>query len=221
MSELSHADLRRAVVAASRRLFTTGVMSHSGHGNFSARIDHDTFLLTTTGMVRDLGEEQLAAVNLAGETLEGHLTPENAEIIAMHSTVYSRRADVGGIIHTHSPAATAFAVAGAPLPCRHEPLLRFGQAETIPVVPWGPRGSNVSVRGIAAALEEQPSTNAVLLGNHGLLAFGADPMAAANLIVAIEESAAAELSATTLGGAQDFPPGALNAVRRSMAAARS
>lgn len=196
-------------------------MAHSGHANLSARVDADTFLLTTTGMVRDLTEEQFALVNLAGATLEGSLSPENAEIVTMHATVYARHADLGGIIHTHSPGATAFALANKPLPCRYEPLLRFGQAEDVSVAAWGPRGSNVSVRGIAAALDDQPGTNAVLLANHGLLVFGADPMAAAALVVAIEESAAAELSATSLGGARDFPAGALAAVRESMTAARS
>lgn len=221
MPDVSYQHLRDSVVAASRLLFTAGVMSHSGHGNLSARLDTDSFLLTTTGTVRNLSVDQLARVNLAGETLEGALTAENAEIVAMHSAVYRRREHVGGIIHTHSPAATAFALANKPLPCRHEPLLRFGQAETIPVTPWGPRGSNVSVRGIEAALADQPETNAVLLANHGLLVFGADPLGAARLVVAIEESAEAELSAVHLGGGQDFPPGALEAVRESMARAAS
>ena len=135
----------------------------------------------------------------------------------MHAVVYRHRPDVGGIIHTHSPGATAFALANRPLPCRHEPLLRFGQADTIPVVPWGPRGSDVSVRGIDAALTEQPGTNAVLLGNHGLLVFGTDPMAAARLVVAVEESAEGELAAAGIGGAKDLPDGALEAVRASMA----
>ena len=221
MAELSYQDLRDSVVTASRELFTAGVMSHSGHANLSARVDDGSFLLTTTGMVRNLTSAKLARVTLAGETLEGELTPENAEIIAMHSVVYRRREDVGGIIHTHSPAATPFALAHQPLPCRHEPLLRFGQAETIPVVPWGPRGSNISVRGIESALRDQPATSAVLLANHGLLVFGADPIAAARLLVAIEESAEAELSAALIGGGQDFPPGALEAVRESMTRARS
>lgn len=220
MPDLSHHDLRECVVDASRHLFTAGVMSHSGHGNLSARVDADSFLLTTTGMVANLTPEHLALVNLSGETLQGELTAENAEIVAMHSAVYRRRADVGGIIHTHSPGATAFAVANQPLPCRHEPLLRFGQAETVPVVAWGPRGSQVSVRGIESALEEQPGTNAVLLANHGLLVFGADPLAAARLVVAVEESAEAELAAAAVGGAKDFPPGALDAVRESMARAQ-
>lgn len=118
-------------------------------------------------------------MNLAGELLEGRLEPENSEIVVMHSVVYHARAAVGGIIRTHSPAATAFALAHREPPCRAVPLLRIGQAEPVPVVPWGPRGSEVSVRGIAAVLAEHPTTSAALLANHGLLVFGSDPMAAA------------------------------------------
>jgi len=134
----------------------------------------------------------------------------------MHSVVHRARPDVGGIVHTHSPAATAFALAHQPLPCRTEQLLRFGQAESVPVVPWGPRGSDVAVHGIANVLADSPTTNAVLLANHGLLAFGAGPLAAAQLIIAIEDSAAAELAAARIGGGVDLPPGALQAVRESM-----
>lgn len=210
-----------AVVAAARHLFTSGVMSHAGHANLSARLAADRFALTTTGMVRDLRPDQVATVTVEGAVLEGELAPENAEIVAMHAVVYRARPDVAGIIHTHSPAATAFALANRELPCRAEPLLRFGQAEPIPVVPWGPRGSDVLVGGIAAALDERPTTLAVLLANHGLLAFGADPMAAARLVVAIEEAAEAELAACAVGGAVDFPPGALDQVRESMARVRS
>lgn len=207
-----------AVVQAVELLFTTAVMSHSGHGNLSARAGNERFLLTTTGMVRGLRADQLAAVTLEGEVVEGSLGPENTEIIAMHSTVYATRPDVAAIIHTHSPAATAFALAHQPLPCRAEPLLRFGQAQPVPVVPWGPRGSNVSVRGIAGVLAEHPTTNAVLLANHGLLAFGPDPVATARLVTAIEEAAEAEIAAAPIGGAVDFPAGALEAVQQAMKA---
>jgi len=205
------------IVKAAQHLFASEVMSHAGHANLSARLGAEHFLLTTTGMVRDLDPGQMATVGFDGQVVDGELGPENAEIVAMHSVVYKAREDVGGIIHTHSPSATAFALAQRPLPCRAEPLLRFGQAEPVPVVAWGPRGSDASVRGIAEVLAQHPTTGAVLLANHGLLAFGSDPMATARLVVAIEESAQAELGAAAIGGAVDFPDGALDAVRASMA----
>ncbi|MER6115836.1 class II aldolase/adducin family protein [Streptomyces sp. NPDC001743] len=204
------------LVAAAEALFTAGVMSHSGHANLSARLDAESFLLTP-GFVRGLRPGDLAVVSLDGRLLDGELRSVSTEIIAMHSAVYRARPHVGAIIHTHSPSATAFAVAHRPLPCRTEPMLRFGQPEEVPVVPWGPRGSDASVRGIVDILEQRPTTSAALLANHGLLVFGPDSTATAHLVVAIEESAEAEIAAAAIGGAVDFPEGALAAVRASIA----
>lgn len=209
-------DLAGTLVEVAEQLFAAGVMSHSGHANLSARLDGDRFLLTP-GFVRGLRPEQVAVVGFDGQALGGRLQSVSAEIMAMHAAVYRARPAVGAVLHTHSRAATAFAVAHRPLPCRTEPMLRFGQAEDVPVVPWGPRGSDVSVRGIARVLEQRPTTSAVLLANHGLLVFGPDPAQAAHLLTAIEESAEAELAAAALGGAVDFPDGALAAVRAAMA----
>jgi L-ribulose-5-phosphate 4-epimerase len=66
-------------------------------------------------------------------------------------------------------------------------------------------------------LEQHPTTSAVLLANHGLLAFGPDTGSTADLVIAIEESAEAVIAATILGGSVPFPDGALDAVRASMA----
>lgn len=214
----THAANAGRIVEAVRQLFEAGVMAHSGHANLSARLDEDRFLLTP-GFVRGLRPEQVAVVNRDGQVLEGKLQTSAAEIVAMHGIVYRTRPHVGAVIHTHSPAATAFAAAHRPLPCRTEPMLRFGQAEPVPVVPWAPRGSDAAISGISEALHTHPTTSAVLLANHGLLVFGPDPASAALLVMAIEESAEAEIAAAALGGAVDFPDGALEAVRASIARA--
>lgn len=214
-------EASRSVVEAASLLVTSGVLSHAAHANLSCRAGDGRFVLTATGVIRNLAPDELALVGMDGTVIEGQLGRENAEIVAMHAVVYRARPDVGGIVHTHSPAATAFALAHQPLPCRTEQLLRFGQAEPVPVVPWGPRGSDVSVRGIAGVLADSPTTNAMLLANHGLLAFGVTSLAAAQLIIAVEDSAEAELAAARIGGGIDFPPGALEAVRESMVRARN
>ncbi len=216
----SDSEARAAVVAAAQALFANGVMSHAGHANLSARAGTDSMLLTVSGVVRDLTPDRLARVGLDGAVLEGRLDTVNAEIVTMHSRVYQARPQVGGIIHTHSPHLLAFAMANRPLPCRYEALLRFGQAEDVPVVPWAPRGSERSVGGIIDAITAHPGTQAVLLGNHGVLVFGPGPAEAAALLTAMEEAAEGELAAAVLGGAASFPPGALEDVRASMARAR-
>ncbi len=222
MSEPSadHRDARAAVVRAAGELVGNGVLSRSGHANLSARVSEEVMVLTTSGRIRDLEPEGLAVVGLDGTVLEGRLDPTNAEIVAMHAEVYRARPAVGGVVHTHSPNLLAFAMSGRPLPCRYEALLRFGQAEVVPVAPWAPRGSERSVAGIVAALRDRPGTSAVLLGNHGVLVLGAGPVEAASLLTALEEAAQAELAAQPLGGTVPLTAGALEDVRASMARVR-
>lgn len=220
MSDITSTTAKEQVLKAVDLLFTSNVMSHSGHANLSARLTDDTYLITNTGMVRNLTSDNFAVVDLNGKVLEGTLEPTNLEIVDMHSIVYKARKDVGAIIHTHSPHVLAFALANRPLPCRYEALLRFGQATDVPVANWGPRGSKESVEAIEKTLAENPQTSSLILANHGLLAFGATPLAVAGLISALEEGAEAELRALEIGGAVNLPDGALSKIRESMAKAR-
>jgi L-fuculose-phosphate aldolase len=72
------------------------------------------------------------------------------------------------------------------------------------------------VANIVEQLRLHPTVPAVLLANHGLLAFGRDPLAAAILIVAMEEAAELTLGARALGGEKGFPDGALEQERKHM-----
>ncbi len=209
-------DRRQEVVDACAAVIRSGVLSPSGHGNFSCRVDSDRMLLTSAGMSTQPGPCDLALVRLDGEVEEGELLASVSEIVGMHAAVYRARPDVGAVVHTHSPAVTAFALAHEPLPCRYEALLRHGQSGAVPVVDWAPRGSPALAAGLTKTLDTNPGTSAVLLANHGLLAFGSAPKRAATLVVALEEAARAELAAASLGGAKAFPPGALEDVRSSM-----
>ena len=217
MTILTHNALREQLVQAAHLLFQAAVMSHSGHGNMSARLPGtEHMLLTSGGTIDYLKPEQLTIVTFDGEIVEGTLAPVTREIVGMHSCVYRERPDVGAVIHTHSPQVTSFALAHEPLPCAYEALLRFGVTTDIPVAAWGPRGSQESVDYIVRQLRLVPATPAVLLANHGLLAFGRDPLAAAFLIIAMEEAAELTLNARVLSGEKPFPAGALEKERRHM-----
>lgn len=216
MPNLSNMKEREQLIQAGRVLARAGVMSHSGHGNMSVRLPENCMLLTAHGIITDLQPEQFAIVTFDGDVVDGSLDPTTHEIVAMHSCVYQRRPEIGSVIHTHSPHVTSFALANRPLPCAYEALLRFGITEDIPVADWAPRGSLESVDNIVKQLEEHPTVNAVLLGNHGLLAFAGDALATALLIVSMEEAAEMTLEADLLGGAKPFPPGALDKVRQHM-----
>lgn len=212
-----HPEVRERISNSALQLAANSATSFSGHCNLSNRVDGERMLLTNIeGHARTATPEHIAYLDFEGTLLEGEMEPGNIEIIKMHAEVYRRYPSIGGIVHTHSPYLLAFAMAHTPLECRYEGLLRFGQATEVPVVPWAPRGSEHSVGGILKTLEEHPDTRAVLLGNHGVLVFGEDVAQATHLLIILEEAAQGELNAKPIGGAKDFPPGALEEVRESM-----
>ncbi len=213
----SYPEERAQMVAAAQRLAQSGVLSHSGHGNMSVRLPGDErMLITAVSHLGHLTTELLGVASFDGETLEGQIDPATREIIAMHAGVYRERPDVNTVIHTHSPQATTFALAHVPLPAVYEAFLRFGIVDDIPVTLWAPRGSAESVSHIVDVLKAHPGIPAVLLGNHGLLAFGKTPAAAAQVIIIMEEAAEMTLAARAIGGAKGFPEGALEAEREHM-----
>lgn len=207
---------RQALMDGIDLLVGSGVMSHTGHINASIRVESDRMLLTPTGLINELQPETLAVVRHDGQVEDGQVSASTSEIIGMHTAFYRAREDMVTVIHTHSPHLTAFALAHRPLPCRYEALLRHGQTEAVPVVPWAPRGSDASIHGIDEALAHHPGSAAVLLANHGVLVGGPSPTAAAKLLIVLEEAAAAELRATAIGGATDLPATAEHDVQQSM-----
>jgi L-ribulose-5-phosphate 4-epimerase len=216
---LSFAAERQSIVDSAQLLIRTGVLSHSNHGNSSVRLpDGQSMLITGVSSLLNTSPETLTVLDLDGNVLDGQLASTSAEIVGMHAVVYRLKPDVGAVIHTHSPSVTTYAMAHKPLPIHYEGLLRMGVSEDIPVAPWGPRGSRESIAHIEQALTEHPDALAVLLANHGLLAFGKDQAAAAHLIISMEEAAEMMLLAERIGGSQPFPAGALEQVRARLRA---
>jgi L-ribulose-5-phosphate 4-epimerase len=210
---LSFSEERQAILTNAELLVRTGVLSHSSHGNSSVRLPDNSMLITGVSSLLGQSPETLARLDLDGNLLEGNLASTSAEIIGMHAIVYKLRPDVGAVIHTHSPMVSTYAMAHQPLPIHYEGLLRQGVSEDIPVAAWGPRGSRESIEHIENTLKEHPDAPAVLLANHGLLAFGKDQSRAAHLIISLEEAAEMMLLAERIGGSKPFPPGALQQVR--------
>ncbi|HEU5327735.1 MAG TPA: class II aldolase/adducin family protein [Thermomicrobiales bacterium] len=204
---------RRDIIDAAAGLVQAQVLSPSQHGNISVRIPGaDVIMLTSVSSLADVTREGLAALDLDGNVIEGQIAPTSAEIIKMHTEVYRKRADVGGVIHTHSPFATTFAVANKPLALVSEALVRFGIEEPIPVAAYAPRGSRESVSNIVDVVG--PKTKAVLLQNHGLLAFAETVAAAKHLVLVIEEAAQAAILASALGGATVIPAAMMHYTRQ-------
>ncbi|MBM4260048.1 MAG: class II aldolase/adducin family protein [Deltaproteobacteria bacterium] len=209
---LKHAELRQAVIDNANFLVRMGAFSMSHHGNFSVRVPNtDTILLTASSSFDSLKPENLALLDLDGKLVEGEINPTNAEIVHMHAIVYKERPETGAVVHTHSTYATSFALASKALGCSSEALVRNEMTGGVPLAKYGPRGSKESVNYIADALRSTKNTKCVLLENHGVLAFGANPTAAARANLIVEEAAQMAIFAEVLGGAKLIPPELLKA----------
>ena len=158
----------------------------------------NTFLLTAVSHLESLSEDQLPLVDFHGRVLDGKLDASSAEIVEMHAIVYKRVPGRHAVIHTHAPNATAYAIANRSIGCWYEGLARFGITDPIAVAGYAPRGSKESVSNIADVMTE--TSRAVLLQNHGVLAFEADIMAAVRVLIMMEEAAEMGLRAILLGG---------------------
>jgi L-fuculose-phosphate aldolase len=213
-------SLEQELVRTVQAVIATGAISLSKHGNVSLRVPgRDELLFTAGGSLSGFDREGIVRLALDGTLLDGELPPIAAAVVDMHAAIYQQRPDTGCVIHTHSPFATAFAVAGRPIECWTEAFGIFGLDDGVPVAGYGPRGSRESIDNIRAVLGAR--TQAVLLANHGVLAFHRTAPDTVNLGVVIEEAAQSAIYAAGIGGAQVVPPEMLRASRDRATAFRA
>jgi len=198
------ADLVGQVVDTAQRVVASGAISANGHGNVSIRVPGAEEMYFTAGAsLRNHLAEAVVRVGLDGTLLEGDLPPIQGAVVAMHTAMYQDHRDVGCVLHTHSPYATAYAVAQRPIGCWVEALAMFGLPAGVPVAAYGPRGSDQAVANIRAAVI--PGAPAVLLANHGVLVFHRTPDLAILVGSVVEEAAQAGVNTSGLGGPVEIP----------------
>jgi len=187
------------VIDVANRVVAGGAISANGHGNVSLRVPGSDELYFTGGpSLRNHAPSAVVRLGLDGTLREGDLPPIQGAVVAMHTAMYADHPNVGCVLHTHSPYATAYAVANRPIECWIEALAMFGLASGVPVAAYGPRGSDQAVANIRAAIT--PGVPAVLLANHGVLVFHRTPDLAILTGGVIEEAAQASINARGLGG---------------------
>lgn len=170
-------------------------------GNVSGR-DPDTGLIVIkpSGVkYPDLKPEQLVVLDLNGQIVEGDLAPSSDT--ASHLYIYRQRPDVGGIVHTHSPYATAFAAVGKPIPVYLTAIAdEFGGP--IPVGGFALIGGEEIGRVVVDAIGSSP---AVLLKSHGVFTIGKNAEAAVKAAVMVEDVARTVWYALQLGVPDEIP----------------
>ena len=190
------AVLRRSVCDLHAELVRYGLVAWTA-GNVSGRVPGtDRFVIKPSGIgYEELSPEAIVVCDLDGALVDGDLAPSSDT--AAHAYVYRHRPDVGGVVHTHSTYATAWAARGEPIPCVLTAMAdEFGGE--IPVGPFALIGDDSIGRGIVATLDKHRSP-AVLMSNHGVFTVGPDARAAVKAAVMCEDVARTVHIARQLG----------------------
>ncbi|MDI5961403.1 L-ribulose-5-phosphate 4-epimerase [Streptomyces sp. SL13] len=177
-------------------------------GNVSGRVPgHDLFVIKPSGVDYDrLSPESMIVCDLDGEVVEGGLSPSSDT--AAHAYVYRHMPQVGGVVHTHSTYACAWAARGEPVPCVLTAMAdEFGAQ--IPVGPFALIGDDSIGKGIVETLDGHRSP-AVLMQNHGVFTIGADPRAAVKAAVMCEDAARSVHISRQLGEPLPIEPSAVD-----------
>ena len=156
-------------------------------GNVSARVPgRDLLVIKPSGVSYDeLTPESMVVTDLEANLVEGDHAPSSDT--AAHAYVYAHLPEVGGVVHTHSTYATAWAARGEEVPCVLTMMAdEFGGP--IPIGPFALIGDDSIGRGIVETLRRSRS-RAVLMRNHGPFTVGADAKAAVKAAVMVEEVA--------------------------------
>ena len=182
--------MREEIAALHGELTKYGLVVWTG-GNVSGRVQGtDYFVIKPSGVAyEDLTADNMVLCSLDGLPIEGTLGSERSPSsdTAAHAYVYRNMPQVGGIVHTHSTYAVAWAARGEEIPCVITGMAdEFGGP--IPVGPFAIIGDDSIGRGIVDTLKNHRS-RAVLMQNHGPFTIGINPKDAVKAAVMCEDAA--------------------------------
>jgi L-ribulose-5-phosphate 4-epimerase len=148
----------------------------------------------------ELRPDNMVVVDLEGRVIEGQLKPSSDTFA--HVYVYRHRAEINGVVHTHSTYATAWAAVGKPIPAILTAICdEFGGP--IPVGAYAKIGGDEIGQEIIRSIGSSP---AILMKNHGVFTIGKSPEAAVKAAVMVEDVARTAYFAYQLGRPDEIPP---------------
>ena len=175
----------------------------SSDGNVSALLDDGRIIATPTMTCKGrTTEDMLAVTDLEGRPLNDRRASSE---LAMHLLIYQERPDVRAVCHAHPPHGTAFAVAGLPIdqPILSEVILTLG---CVPLAEYGTPSTQELTNAMRPLVKHH---NALLMANHGAVAYGSDLWQAFDRLETLEHTAKIAILSRILGGSRSLSPDAI------------
>src|SRR5919107_4461374 len=196
---MNERDARREIVRVGELMYQRGYVV-SSDGNLSVRLEDDRIVATPTQTSKGrMTEDSLAVTDLAGKPLNDRRVSSE---LAMHLLFSREREDVRGVCHAPPPHGSAFAVAGLAIdrPILSEVILTLG---CVPLAEYGTPSTDELTEAMRPLVKNH---NALLMANHGAVAYGGDVWQAFDRLETLEHTAKIAILARALGGARDLPP---------------
>lgn len=186
--------VREEICQVCRLLYDRGYVV-SNDGNVSVRVAPDKVLITPSGVGKGRMEpDMLVLCDLEGSILDGDRYPSSES--KMHLMVYRERSDVMSVVHAHPPLSTAFAICRRPLKERYLAEMVVGLGE-IPVTEFAMLSTEEVPNSVRPFVHDH---NAVLLANHGALAWGPTLLSAFDRLETVEQTAKVFYYVERIGG---------------------
>lgn len=187
---------RKLICALGRKLWERGWVA-ANDGNLSMKCDKDRYLVTPAGVSKgEMTPDMILLIDGRGEKLDDGCPWEASSETGLHLMCYDSRPGIGGVCHSHAPAATAFACCrrGLDPSILGEAVMTHGE---VPCAPYARTGTGELAR---AAQPYVMTHDAVLLANHGVITVGRSLEAAYHTMERVEHTALISLYAGALGG---------------------
>jgi L-fuculose-phosphate aldolase len=197
-------ELRKLIVEIGRRVYERGFIAASD-GNISARLDNGNFLTTPTMVCKGrMSEDMLVVVDIEGSRQRRDERMPSSEF-SMHREIYKLRPDVHAVVHAHPPFGTGFAVANVALdqPLLSEVILTLG---CVPLTGYGTPSTQELPESLRPFI---PHHDALLMANHGAVAYGPDLETAYYRMETLEHFAKITLVARLVGKPKELPAAAI------------
>ncbi|MBQ4111101.1 MAG: class II aldolase/adducin family protein [Clostridia bacterium] len=197
---VSEYEIKKQICDIGKRIYDRRMVA-ANDGNISVKLNDNEFLCTPTGVSKGfMTPEYICKVDANGNVLQANGNFKPSSEIKMHMRVYKERPDVQSVVHAHPIYATSFAIAGIPLtqPIMPEAIIALG---CVPIAEYGTPSTEEIPDAVSKYLQYY---DAVLLENHGALAYSDSLLAAYHKMESLEFYAELLFHSRQLGGPKEL-----------------